>query len=109
LWSDRITRQELGKADDLELSEGTVLETPWRVERTPPGSASGACTHRGSLGTRENRHLLAEDTGTGEPVYKKARRRRVISSSRKATRTKVGERKVSGIERNAKRTETEKR
>ena len=40
------------------------------VYKAPPESESGACTQRGSLGTRENRHLLAEGTGTGKPVYK---------------------------------------
>ena len=51
--------------------KAAVLETSRRVKRAPPGSSSGACTHRGSRGTRENRHLLAEGTGTGKPVYKK--------------------------------------
>ena len=50
--------------------KAAVLETQRRVERTPPGSKSGACTHKGSLGTREDRHLLAEKTGTGKPEYK---------------------------------------
>ncbi len=61
----------------------------WELERT-------------AISLRSAPGLANRDTKT-------ARRSREISFCRKARRTKVGERKVSGIERNAKRTETEKR
>ncbi len=45
------------KADGLEALEGSspgcVMS---RVFRTPPGSETGACAHRGNLGTRDS-HL----------------------------------------------------
>ena len=78
----------------------------WQVERTPPGSESGACAHRGSLGTREDRHLLAWHTGIGKPEYKRGQAPTGdlphLESEPQGKRTRMGERKVSGIERNAK-------
>ena len=64
---------------------------------------------RGSLETREDRHLLARNAGTGKPGYKNGQARAGELPLLNVRRTKVGERKVSGIERNAKRAETEKR
>jgi len=69
-----------------------VLEAQWRAERTPPGSTSGACAQRGSLGTCENRHFLAEETGEARRNRKWPVGVRVIFApgfrAREGTRTK---------------------
>lgn len=101
-WSERITQRKRGKPTFFVRRKAAVLETQRRVDRTPPGSKSGACTHKGSLGTRENRHLLAADTGIGKPEYKNGQALTGELSCPEGERTKVGERKVSGNERKAK-------
>ena len=46
--------------------KAAVLGAVWQVRRTPPGSESGACLHRGSSGTWEN-HLSPRITsGLGD-------------------------------------------
>jgi hypothetical protein len=71
-----------GKPTVLVSRKASVLEAIWQAERTPPESESGACMHRGSLGTREDRHLLVREQPEkyGEPVYQRARRERAVPS-----------------------------
>jgi len=50
--------------------KATVLCATWRVHRTPPGSESGACLHRGSSGTWENPLSPCTTPGLGDRVTK---------------------------------------
>ncbi len=60
-----------GKADGLFMLEGGSFggDNSGDVLRTPPGSKSGACTHRGNSGTWESRLFPCQDSrkirGTG--------------------------------------------
>jgi hypothetical protein len=45
-----------GKPTVSSGRKAAVLGATWQASRTPPGSKSGACIHRGSLGTWES-HL----------------------------------------------------
>ena len=45
-----------GKPTVCKRRKAAVLDAVWRVSRTPPGSESGACSHRGNSGTWES-HL----------------------------------------------------
>ena len=45
--------------------KAAVLGALWRVRRTPPGSESGACIHRGSAGTWESRLSPCPTPGLG--------------------------------------------
>ena len=47
--------------------KAAVLDTKRRVSRTPPGSKSGACTHRGSLETWESLMFPCKPPGKGVP------------------------------------------
>ena len=46
-----------GKPTGSSGRKAAVLRALWRVRRTPPGSKSRACMHRGSSGTWES-HLF---------------------------------------------------
>jgi len=48
--------------------KAAVLGTPRRVSRTPPGSESGACFHRGDSGTWESQWSPWEISGIGVPT-----------------------------------------
>src|SRR5262249_8019296 len=50
--------------------KATVLCAIWQVHRTPPGSESGACLHRGSSGTWENHLSPCTTPGVGDRVTK---------------------------------------
>ena len=58
------------KADGLHAPEGNNPVCAWRVHRTPPGSESGACLHRGSSGTWENHLSPCTIPGLGDRVTK---------------------------------------
>jgi hypothetical protein len=48
--------------------KAAVLEAPRRVSRTPPGSESGACLHRGDAGTWESQGSPWGISGVGVPT-----------------------------------------
>jgi hypothetical protein len=50
--------------------KATFLCATWQVHRTPPGSESGACLHRGSSGTWENHLSPCTTPGVGDRVTK---------------------------------------
>ena len=50
--------------------KAAVLSAIWQVRRTPPGSESGACLHRGSSGTWENHLSPCTIPGVGDRVTK---------------------------------------
>src|SRR5713226_9357908 len=50
--------------------KAAVLGAGGRVRRTPPGSQSGACIHRGSSGTWESHLSPGHIPGTGDRVTK---------------------------------------
>src|SRR5262249_49850976 len=50
--------------------KAAVLGALWQVRRTPPGSESGACLHRGSSGTWENHLSPCITPGLGDRVTK---------------------------------------
>jgi hypothetical protein len=50
--------------------KAAVLGALWRVCRTPPGSESGACLHRGNSGTWESHRAPCESPGMGDRVTK---------------------------------------
>ena len=51
--------------------KATILCAVWQVHRTPPGSESGACLHRGSSGTWENHLSPRTMPGLGDRVTKR--------------------------------------
>ena len=50
--------------------KAAVLGAIWRVPRTPPGSESRACMHRGDLGTWENHLSPCNIPGKGDRATK---------------------------------------
>src|SRR5215470_7780816 len=50
--------------------KAAVLSAPWRVRRTPPGSESGACLHKGNSGTWESHVSPCRTPGMGDRVTK---------------------------------------
>ena len=50
--------------------KAAVLEALWRALRTPPGSESGACIHKGSAGTWESHGSPCHNPGMGDRVTK---------------------------------------
>jgi len=50
--------------------KAAVLGARGRVRRTPPGSKSGACMHRGSSGTWESHVSPCQTPGVGDRVTK---------------------------------------
>src|SRR5262249_17664046 len=46
--------------------KAAVLSAFWRVRRTPPGSESGACLHRGNSGTWESHRAPGDRPGMGD-------------------------------------------
>jgi hypothetical protein len=50
--------------------QAAVLGAVWPVRRTPPGSESGACLHRGSSGTWEHHLSPCTTPGVGDRVTK---------------------------------------
>ena len=50
--------------------KAAVLGALWRVRRTPPGSESGACLHRGNSGTWESHLSPCPIPGMGDRVTK---------------------------------------
>ena len=48
--------------------KAAVLGALWQVPRTPPGSESGACLHRGNSGTWERQLAPCDQPGGGDRV-----------------------------------------
>src|SRR5881397_1269867 len=59
-----------GKPTVSSGRKAAVLEALWRAGRTPPGSESGACIHRGSSGTWESPLSPCHIPGMGDRVTK---------------------------------------
>src|SRR5712664_1257755 len=57
-----------GKPTVCKRWKAAVLGAVWRVRRTPPGSESGACHHRGSSGTWESHLSPCPMPGRGDRV-----------------------------------------
>ena len=57
-----------GKPTVCKRRKATVLGAVWRVRRTPPGSESGACIHRGNSGTWESQLSPCRIPGMGDRV-----------------------------------------
>jgi hypothetical protein len=68
----RISLEEAmrGKPTVSSGRKAAVLGAPGRVRRTPPGSKSGACRHRGGSGTWESPLSPCHITGMGDRVIK---------------------------------------
>ena len=68
----RISLREIvrGKPTVSRHRKAAVLGAQGRVRRTPPGSKSGACLHRGSSGTWESPLSPCHITGLGDRVIK---------------------------------------
>jgi hypothetical protein len=88
--------------------KAAVLGTIGRVSRTPPGSKSGACIQRDSLGTWESHLFPCEQPGNGVPGDQagQALVQASLSASELEERTRTeGTNKVSVGERRVKVTE----
>ena len=59
-----------GKPTVSSGRKAAVLDALWRAWRTPPGSKSGACIHRGSSGTWESHVSPCHIPGMGDRVTK---------------------------------------
>ena len=59
-----------GKPTVSSGRKAAVLDALWRAWRTPPGSKSGACIHRGSSGTWESHVSPCHMPGMGDRVTK---------------------------------------
>src|SRR5712671_5273465 len=59
-----------GKPTVSSGRKAAVLDALWRAVRTPPGSKSGACIHRGSSGTWESHLSPCQTPGLGDRVTK---------------------------------------
>src|SRR3989442_5635984 len=59
-----------GKPTVSSGRKAAVLDALWRALRTPPGSKSGACIHRGSSGTWESHVSPCHIPGMGDRVTK---------------------------------------
>src|SRR2546428_10181374 len=57
-----------GKPTVCKRRKAAVLDALWRVRRTPPGSESGACLHRGNVGTWESHLSPCPIPGLGDRV-----------------------------------------
>src|SRR2546426_1180053 len=57
-----------GKPTVSSGRKAAVLEALWRAWRTPPGSKSGACIHRGSAGPWESHVSPCPMPGMGDRV-----------------------------------------
>src|SRR5262245_20506616 len=68
----RISLPEVrrGKPTVWTHRKAAVLETLWRVPRTPPGSESGACLQRGNSGTWESHLSPCHTPGMGDRATK---------------------------------------
>jgi hypothetical protein len=89
--------------------KAAVLGAIWRVLRTPPGSESRACIHRGDLGTWENHLSPCDIPGKGDRATKGPGVAWGLPPGcepRWDTTNATEARKVSGSERQAKRPET---
>src|SRR6266571_1875309 len=69
---NRITLKDVlrGKPTVSSGRKAAVLDTLGQVSRTPPGSKSGACLHRGSSGTWESHLSPCQTPGVGDRVTK---------------------------------------
>ena len=69
---NRITLKAVprGKPTVSSGRKAAVLDARGRVRRTPPGSESGACLHRGSSGTWESHLSPWHIPGVGDRVTK---------------------------------------
>jgi hypothetical protein len=88
--------------------KAAVLDAPWRGCRTPPGSESGACSHRGHSGTWESHLPPCYSAGMGDRRTKSpgvTRGFHLATSPFGRPRTLEASR-VSGNERQAKDSET---
>src|SRR5712691_10042762 len=61
---------ERGKPTVCKPRKAAVLSALWRVSRTPPGSESGACIHRGNSGTWESQLSPCLIPGLGDRATK---------------------------------------
>jgi hypothetical protein len=59
-----------GKPTVSSGRQAAVLDTRGQVSRTPPGSESGACSHRGSSGTWESHLSPGHIPGLGHRATK---------------------------------------
>jgi|SRR6266487_7155796 len=89
--------------------KAAVLGATWRVPRTPPGSESRACMHRGDWGTWENHLSPCHIPGQGDRATKdpgmdwgRPRGREPMRDTTNATEARKG----LGSERRAKPPET---
>ena len=98
-----------GKPTVSSGRKAAVLGALWRVRRTPPGSESGACLHRGNSGTWESHLSPCHRPGSGDRVTTGPGVLLGASTrprARKGHHKRTEARKVSGSERQAKRPET---
>src|SRR5947208_15825459 len=65
-----LTVVRRGKPTVCKRWKAAVLGALWRVRRTPPGSESGACLHRGNSGTWESHVSPCQTPGVGDRVTK---------------------------------------
>jgi hypothetical protein len=98
-----------GKPTVSSGRKAAVLDAPWRVPRTPPGSTNGAGIQRGSSGTWESPLSPWQQVRSGGPDDHRPWRGRGASTRSRALRghherTAAG--KVSGRERQAQCFET---
>ena len=73
-----------GKPTVCKRWKAAVLDAFWRVSRTPPGSESGACVHRGSSGTWESHLSPCTSAGKGGPADQRPWRGPGASTGRRA-------------------------
>src|ERR671922_2325240 len=66
----RISLKAVGRGKPTVSTgrKAAVLDATWRAPRTPPGSESGACLHRGSSGTWESHLSPCNSCRSGEPA-----------------------------------------
>jgi hypothetical protein len=91
--------------------KAAVREAVWQVSRTPPGSESGACLHRGNSGTWESQLSPCRAARNGGPGDQRPWRVRGASTrtrARKGHHKRTEARKVPGSERQAKRPERDR-
>jgi hypothetical protein len=81
---ERITLAVRGKPTVCKRRKAAVLGTVWQVPRTPPGSESGACLHRGNSGTWESHPSPCTSAGKGGPADQRPWRGPGASTGRRA-------------------------
>jgi len=106
----RISLKEVsrGKPTVCKRRKAAILDAVWRVSRTPPGSESGACLHRGDSGTWESHLSPCFIPGMGDRVTKSpgVTWSFLLATSPLGTPRTTEAGKVSGNERQVKDPET---